>query len=133
MLRQNAYDCDWYRCRCVAICSIIEHPKHSCSVCSIAKLLSILSTSVYMPGMPHHRKTLYPYNSFRASLVKLRSQIRAELPEVLDPKDDREEDDRQTTLEFSGGPFRNVALEEFEGIDGDMIAAADPPPDGGTA
>ena len=76
---------------------------------------------------------MYPYNSFRASLVKLRSQIRAELPEVLDPKDDREEDDRQTTLEFSGGPFRNVALEEFEGIDGDMIAAADPPPDGGTA
>jgi len=62
---------------------------------------------------------LYPYNSFHASLVKLRFQIRAELPEVLDPKDDREEDDRQTTLECSGGPFRNVALEEFEGIDGD--------------
>lgn len=52
-----------------------------------------------------------------ASLVKLRSQIRAELPEALDPNDDREEDDDlQTTLEHSGGPFWNVALEEFEGV-----------------
>jgi hypothetical protein len=99
-------------CRCVAICSIAK-------------------TTVYMPGMPHHRKTLYPYNSFHASLFKLRFQIRAELPEVLDPKDDREEDDRQTTLECSGGPFWNVALEEFEGIDGDNRCRR-PPPDGGT-
>jgi len=71
--------------------------------------------------MPHHRKTLYPYNAslkFKpaASLVKLRSQICAELPEALDPNDDREEDDRQTTLERSGGPFWNVALKEFEGV-----------------
>ncbi len=77
-----------------------------------------------MPGMPHHRKTLYPYNSFHASLVKLRFQIRAELPEVLDPKDDREEDDRQTTLECSGGPFGMSRWRSLRVLMG-TIAAAD--------
>jgi hypothetical protein len=125
MLRQNAYDCDWYRCRCVAICSIIEHPKHSCSVCSIAKTIEHSEYFRIYAWNASSSEDLVPLqfllpaslkSKLAASLVKLRSQIRAELPEALDPNDDREEDDLQTTLEHSGGPFWNVALEEFEGV-----------------
>ena len=66
----------------------------------------------------------------RECSAELRSLI--ELLEAFGPNDIREEHDRQTALEYSGGLLQNSALIEFESVDGDVVAAANPLPDSGT-